>query len=109
MLAGTWPCMRNIYRKYLSNINGGHNLCHTYEIAGANVQRRRGQDLTHDRRNAASNNMEAALVRPAAVPRVCNGEQAGKDIGRRGEEEGLDLREAKGLHDSWEEVCGAPG
>lgn len=50
--------------------------------------------------------METPLVRPAAMPRVRDREDTRKDVGRRREEEGLDLREAKGLDDGREEVYG---
>lgn len=51
--------------------------------------------------------MEAPLIGPAAEPRVCNGEETGEEVGRRGEEESLDLSEAEGLDNGWEEVCGS--
>lgn len=76
----------------------------TYEVAGAGIMRGCRQHLADDGDAAARDDVEASLLRLAAVPRVGDGVDAGQEVGRGREKQGLDVAEAEGLDDRGEEV-----
>lgn len=78
----------------------------TYKVTSAGVVRRRRQHLADDGDATARDDVEAPLLRLAAVPRVGDGVDAGQEVGRGREQQGLDVAEAEGLDDRGEEVCG---
>lgn len=76
----------------------------TYKVSRSRAVGGHGNDLTDGGENRTENDVEASLLSLAAMPRVRDREDAREEIGRRSEQQGLDIAVSEGLHDRWEEV-----
>lgn len=77
----------------------------THKVSRPEIMSRRRQNLSYDGDAAPSNDMEAALVRSTAVPRVEDGVDTRRKVRRCCQEKCLHAGIAQCLHDGREEVC----
>lgn len=82
---------------------------HHAQIAGGNMRRRRGDDVRHDGDAHGDGDVEVSLARLVGVPGVGEGDNDSQNVGRRGEQEGVNPAVAEGLDDGGEEIGDGAG